>query len=74
MLALRSTSVGHSLRLSKGSLSTSGQVGVKPEGLGLQTPVLPAATPSAGIPRQAWGGHAQSCLLSLAPQDAIEAV
>ena len=40
MLALRSTSVGHSLRLSKGSLSTSGQVGVRPEGLGLQTPVL----------------------------------
>ena len=40
MLALRSTSAGHSLRLSKGSLSTSGQVGVKPEGLGLQTPVL----------------------------------
>ena len=40
MLALGSTSVGHSLRLSKGSLSTSGQVGVRPEGLGLQTPVL----------------------------------
>ena len=38
--ALRSTSRGLAPRLSKGSLSASGQGGVRPEGLGLQTPEL----------------------------------